>query len=128
MTAAATFSQATHERLVASDALGQVRIAAVWRACTRASGRRGLLGQDSLPNGQALAISTCSVHMAGMRFALDLVWLDRHGRIVRIDQHVGPGLRMRTCLRARTCIELAAGQASELGLLCGEQLTLRADS
>jgi len=43
-----------------------------------------------------------------MRFALDLVWLDRDGRPMRLDESVVPG-RLRTCLRARAVVETAAG-------------------
>jgi uncharacterized membrane protein (UPF0127 family) len=45
-----------------------------------------------------------------MRFALDLIWLDRHGEVTRVDRHVPP-LRMRTCVRARSVIETLAGEA-----------------
>jgi uncharacterized membrane protein (UPF0127 family) len=44
-----------------------------------------------------------------MRFALDLVWLDRDGRVVRVDRGVGPW-RVRTCLRARSVVETRAGE------------------
>ena len=113
-----------HDRLTATNPEGRVVIEAVWRARTRAAARTGLLGRDTLPAGQALALSTCSVHMLGMRFALDLVWLDRRGRVLRVDAHVQPGLRQRLCVRARTCLELAAGQADQLGLTPGLTLTL----
>ncbi len=48
---------------------------------------------------------TRSVHTCGMRFALDLVWLDREGRVVRIDRDVHPW-RIRTCRGARAVVEL----------------------
>jgi uncharacterized membrane protein (UPF0127 family) len=40
-----------------------------------------------------------------MRFALDLVWLDGGGRIVRID-HAVPPRRLRFCGAARAVVEL----------------------
>jgi uncharacterized membrane protein (UPF0127 family) len=45
-----------------------------------------------------------------MRFALDLVWLGADGAVVRVDRAVPPR-RMRTCLRARSVVEVAAGRA-----------------
>jgi uncharacterized membrane protein (UPF0127 family) len=42
-----------------------------------------------------------------MRFALDLVWLDGDGRVVRVDLGVPPR-RLCTCLRARAVVELAS--------------------
>jgi hypothetical protein len=50
---------------------------------------------------------TRSVHTFGMRFALDLHWLDAEGGVVRVDRAVPPG-RVRTCLRARSVLELPA--------------------
>ena len=44
-----------------------------------------------------------------MRFALDLIWLDRAGRVARIDRDVPPR-RMKACLRARSVVECAAGR------------------
>jgi uncharacterized membrane protein (UPF0127 family) len=82
-------------------------------AADRRSRLRGLAGRDRLPADQALLIERCrSVHTVGMRFALDLLWLDAAGVVIRLDSDVKPW-RLRTCLRARSVIETNAG--------CGEQ-------
>jgi uncharacterized membrane protein (UPF0127 family) len=71
--------------------------------------RRGLAKMEPMPPHHALHIvRTNSVHTFGMRFALDLVWLDRGGRVMRIDTNV-PARRMKTCIRARSVIEARAG-------------------
>jgi uncharacterized protein len=74
-----------------------------------AHGRRrliGLIGSLWLPAGVALEIPRCrSVHTFGMRFALDLVWLDGERRVVRIDRAVPPW-RVRSCRQARSVLEL----------------------
>jgi uncharacterized membrane protein (UPF0127 family) len=76
--------------------------------------RRGLAGLDRLPEGRALHLRPCrAVHTFGMRFALDLVWLDGASRVVRVDRGVPPR-RRRTCLRARSVVELRAGEADRL--------------
>jgi len=65
----------------------------------------GLLGPRSLPPGVALEIPRCrSVHTFGMRFALDLAWLDGERRVVRIDRAVAPW-RVRSCRQARSVLE-----------------------
>jgi uncharacterized protein len=72
--------------------------------------RRGLARMEPMPPDHALHIlRTNSVHTFGMRFALDLVWLGRGGKVVRIDTNV-PARRMKTCLRARSVIETRAGE------------------
>lgn len=75
---------------------------------------------DGLGTGHALLIPGCrSVHTAGMRFALDLVWLDRAGAVVRVDEAVAPR-RLRTCLRARAVVETHAGRGQDFARALGE--------
>ena len=65
----------------------------------------GLIGRRSLPKGMALEIPRCrSVHTFGMRFPLDLIWLDGERRVVRIDRAVPPW-RVRSCRQARSVLE-----------------------
>jgi uncharacterized membrane protein (UPF0127 family) len=67
---------------------------------------RGLIGRRDWPAGVALEIPRCrSVHTFGMRFPLDLVWLDGSRRVVRVDRAVPP-CRVRACWRARSVLEL----------------------
>lgn len=82
----------------------------VVEARTRKARRRGLSRLDSLPPDHGLLIRTVSVHTFGMRFALDLIWLAKDGTVVRVDRDV-PAARMRTCLKARSVVETAAGRA-----------------
>ena len=71
--------------------------------------RRGLAKMAPMPPDHALRIlRTNSVHTFGMRFDLDLVWLGRDGRMLRID-HAVPPRRIRLCLRARSVIEARSG-------------------
>ena len=79
-------------------------------ARTHRSRRRGLSRLDALDPAHALHIpQTPSVHTFGMRFALDLIWLDGDGHVVRVDHDV-PARRMRLCVRARSVIETVAGE------------------
>lgn len=80
------------------------------QARTSRARRRGLSRLDSLPPDHALQIRTTSVHTFGMRFGLDLIWLDKHGATVRVDRDVPPG-RLRACWRARSVVETLAGHA-----------------
>ena len=45
-----------------------------------------------------------------MRFALDLIWLDRAGAVIRVDREVAPR-RMRYCRGARSVVECDGGGA-----------------
>jgi uncharacterized membrane protein (UPF0127 family) len=84
---------------------------ALVEARTGKARRRGLARLDSLPGDHALLIPRCpAVHTFGMRFALDLIWLGRGDKVVRVDRSVPRG-RMRICPRARSVVETAAGAA-----------------
>jgi uncharacterized membrane protein (UPF0127 family) len=65
---------------------------------------RGLAWRDDAPG--ALHLPRCrSVHTFGMRFPLDLFWLDAAGEIVRVDHGVPPR-RFKSCRRARSVLEV----------------------
>ena len=70
---------------------------------------RGLAGLDDLPAEHGLLLPrTRSVHTLGMRFALDLVWLDRHGSILMVEGPVVPR-RHAMARSARSVLEVVAG-------------------
>ena len=83
------------------------------RATTPRARFLGLAWLDPIPAEWALELPRCrSVHTFWMRFALDLVWLDAAGAVVRVDRDVPPR-RMRTCLRARSVVECVSGRAGD---------------
>jgi hypothetical protein len=76
----------------------------------------GLLGRKGLAPGEGMLIAhTGSVHMFFMRFAIDVVFLDRSDTIVKIVPNLRPW-RIALARRARTALELPAGAAASLGL------------
>jgi|SRR5262245_1475179 len=93
-------------------------------AATRETRNRGLLGRDRMDAGSALLISPClAVHTAFMRFAIDVVFVDRNGCVVRIVRDLGPW-RMAAAWRARRVIEMPAGEANARDLRVGDRLYL----
>jgi uncharacterized membrane protein (UPF0127 family) len=89
------------------------------RADSFASRLVGLVGRRAMPPDTGLLLSrTRAVHTFGMRFALDLVWLDRAGRVIRVDEAVPPR-RFAACAKAGAVIELTAGGADRAGLAPG---------
>lgn len=73
--------------------------------------RARLLGLAFLrepPQDHGLLIPRCgAVHTFGMRFPLDLLFLDEAGAVVRFDRAV-PRRRFRRCRGSSTVIELPA--------------------
>ena len=94
-----------------------VRRAGEWQvmvARTRRARLRGLAGLGALPARVALLLPACrSVHTFGMRFALDLVWLDAAGDVVRVDRDVGR-FAVRSCRAARSVLEAPASEGEDL--------------
>jgi hypothetical protein len=90
-------------------------------AATRATRRKGLLGRESLDPAAALVISPCfSVHTAFMRFAIDVVFVDRDGTVRRVARL--PPWRIAVHLGASAVVELASGAAR--GLSVGDRVYL----
>lgn len=71
--------------------------------------RARLLGLALLPReraGPGLLLPRCrSVHTFGMRFDLDLVFLDGAGKVVGLRRSVRPG-RVARCVEAEAVLEL----------------------
>jgi uncharacterized membrane protein (UPF0127 family) len=84
--------------------------------------RKGLLGRDGLGPGEGLWIVPCeSVHTFFMRFAIDLVYVDRKLRVRMVRSGVPPW-RMSACFTAHSVIELASGAALAAKTQVGDQL------
>lgn len=90
-----------------------------------ASRRQGLLGREGLAAGHALVIApTQGIHTFGMRFPIDVVFADRHGRVVRIADAVPPS-RIRLAWRGFAAIELPAGACRSAALRRGDRLEVQ---
>jgi uncharacterized membrane protein (UPF0127 family) len=87
---------------------------------------RGLLGRAGLEPGEGLLLRPAnSVHTAFMRFAIDVVFLDRELKVLDVLEAVPPW-RMKARRGARAVLELGAGEAARLGIVPGERLLIDA--
>ena len=93
-------------------------------AATRTTRRRGLLGRDHLDQASAMLLAPCTaVHTAGMRFPIDVVFVDRQGYAVKVVRNLRPW-RMALAARGRAVIEMAAGSLSREQVVPGDRLYL----
>jgi hypothetical protein len=84
--------------------------------------RKGLLGRAALAADEGLWIVPCeSVHTFFMRFAIDLVYLDRRNRVRKVRSAVLPW-RLSACLSAHSVLELAPGTIEKTRTEKGDQL------
>ncbi|MGW5674575.1 DUF192 domain-containing protein [Streptomyces sp. NPDC003860] len=95
---------------------------AVEIAASYGTRRRGLLGRDGIAGALLLTRCNC-VHTVGMRFAIDVAYLDRELRVV--DLHtLPPGRLALPRLRARHVLEARAGAFAGWGVEVGAVLTV----
>jgi len=84
--------------------------------------RTGLLKHTSLAPGEGLWIAPCeAVHTIGMKFPIDVLYLDKKRRILKIRASM-PKWRLSACLRAHSVLELPAGRCEEMRTVVGDQL------
>ena len=76
----------------------------------------GVLGRQSVPMGEGLWLpGVASVHTVGVRFALDVLFLDAEMRTVRVVSHVSPGRWLVRASGAAHTLELGVGTLAALG-------------
>lgn len=110
-------------RLCAADGRELAQVELATSALVRA---RGLLGRSGLAPGRGLWLAPCrAIHTVGMRFPIDVVFLDRKGFVVAVCAAVVPCRLAWGGWRARGALEFAAGEAARLGVVPGLELRLQ---
>mgnify|MGYP000858221393 FL=1 len=83
---------------------------------------RGLLGRASIAADEALLIQPCAaIHTFGMRFAIDVVFIDPQGKVLSVCEALGPW-RAARCRGAAAVLEMAPGAARREGLAPGTSI------
>ena len=83
---------------------------------------KGLLGTSSLEESQGLLLCNCnSVHMIGMRYSLDIIYLDKDGMILKIVENLKPW-QISCCWKAQDTLEIKSGMIHRLGWKVGMEL------
>lgn len=85
--------------------------------------RVGLLNHATLPSANGILLKTRGIHMKGMLFAIDIIALDKHFKILTIKQNTQPNTPVPKLPKAtRYVLEIAEGQSEALDLSPGDQL------
>jgi uncharacterized protein len=86
---------------------------------------KGLLGRSELGTGEGMLLRPAgSIHTLFMRFPIDAVFLDRELVVQKVASDVKPW-RLVFARRARSVLELAAGEAERRGIAAGQRLVAR---
>ena len=83
----------------------------------------GLMFQQKLPPATGLLLAPCnSVHMCFMRFAIDVVYLDKEYKIIKVVKNLKPWIGLSMCGKAWAVLEMTAGEAERCGCDVGRKL------
>ena len=87
---------------------------------------RGLMGRRHLEKNCGLLLAPCnSVHMLFMRFAIDVVYLDKDFCVKKIVRNLRPWLGISACFGAWGALELPAGESARLKIKIGQKFATK---
>ena len=88
---------------------------------------RGLLGRDSLAEDEGLLIIPCpSIHMFGMKFSLDVVFLSKENVVVDFVENIAPGkhyVAKKAHGKPHSALELSVGTIARYNVEIGQTLS-----
>jgi uncharacterized membrane protein (UPF0127 family) len=90
---------------------------------------KGLLGLDGLDPDSGMLFETGRftpfmwMHMFFMRFAIDIVFLDRRDRVIKINRSLKPWRVSSMAFGARRALELSSGAADRSETRVGDTIT-----
>jgi uncharacterized protein len=90
----------------------------------------GLIGRTSndFSAGMGLWIKPCrGVHTLGMRFPIDVIYLDRQNTVVHMEQNLRPWRVARVCMKAASVLELPSATVSETKTSVGDEIKIAFD-
>lgn len=87
---------------------------------------RGLLGRSTLSASEGLLIVPCpSIHMFGMKFALDVIFLNQENIVTDFVENIAPGkfyLAQNHFGKAHSALEISPGIIIKTGTQRGDEI------
>jgi uncharacterized membrane protein (UPF0127 family) len=86
---------------------------------------KGLLGKSEMMSGEALWIKPCmSVHTFGMKFPIDIIFLDKKNKVVSFINNIKPNRMTRLYFGAASALELPAGITKATEIEVGDKIEI----
>ena len=89
---------------------------------------RGLLGRKTLAQGEGLLIIPCpSIHMFGMKIALDVIFLSRENIVTDFVENIAPGkyyVAQNHFGKAHAALEVAPGVIAQTKVQRGDKIEI----
>jgi uncharacterized membrane protein (UPF0127 family) len=87
---------------------------------------QGLLGRTGLSSDQALILKPCtSIHTFFMRFPIDVLFVDKNMRVIKIIQNILPNRLSPIVWASSMAIELPAGKIGQTDTHLGDLVELK---
>lgn len=104
---------------------GTIVVNHIWLATTFWQRLKGLLGSRSLGGGYGLVIKPCnSIHTFGMNYSIDVLFVDRDDRIIKIVACMPAG-RVTMKSGSAYVIELPSGTVGQTLCAVGDRLEFK---
>jgi uncharacterized protein len=86
---------------------------------------RGLIGRKNLTAGDALLLCPCNgIHTFGMKFPIDVLFLDRENIVVAIRKNLVPNRMTPLYFAAKSVLELPAGIVEATATKAGDEIEI----
>ena len=109
--------------LISNKTRGTTLAGNATKASTFLARGRGLMFTQQLPEGGGLVIEPCnSIHMFFMRYPLDVVFIDKEGRVVFMYEGIKPWRVGRIVKGAKLAVELPEGAIAASNTQVGDEI------
>jgi hypothetical protein len=86
----------------------------------------GLLNRSSLSSGEALVITHCqSIHMMFMRFAIDVVFVDKNDEVIGLVEKIKPFCFSPIFFKSSYAVEFPAGAIARMNIEKGDKIQIK---
>lgn len=114
-----------HSKKMVNQRNGNVVASNIREANTFFTRLKGLLGRRSLKEDHGLWIIPCkSIHTVGMRFSIDVVFVDKKSRVKKLVSGLKPNRMCRSMKGVHSVIELPEGTIDKADIKRGDRLLI----
>lgn len=86
---------------------------------------KGLMGESEISSGEGMLLYPCKqVHTWFMRFPIDVVFMDKQGKVVHLINNMENGRMSKYINDSYQVLELPAGSIAKHELVIGHKLTI----
>jgi uncharacterized protein len=111
--------------LLRNSTTGQIVATRIDRLSSFLQRAVGLLVRTTIRPDEGVWITSCrAIHTIGMRVAIDVIFVDGEGHVIRAVHNVRPNRIALSCAGAKAVVELGGGALREVDVLPGDRLEL----